>query len=63
MIDNTNIDEFIQFYKKIKLLENNGFSLIDQKYLFDMVEKFPEFFDNKRRYEYWQPIQNIIKEN
>lgn len=62
MIDNTNIDEFIQFYKKIKLLENNGFSLIDQKYLFDMVEKFPEFFDDKRRYAYWQPIQNMIKE-
>ena len=62
MIDNTNLDEFIQFYKKVKLLENNGFSLIDQKYLFDMAEKFPEFFDDKRRYAYWQPIQNMIKE-
>ena len=55
MIDNTNIDEFIQFYKKIKLLENTGFFLIDQKYLFDMAKKFPEFFDDKRRYAYWQP--------
>lgn len=62
MIDNTNLDEFIQFYKKVKLLENNGFSLIDQKYLFDMAEKFPEFFDDKRRYAYWQPIQNMIEE-
>lgn len=62
MIDNTNIDEFIQFYKKIKLLENTGFFLIDQKYLFDMVEKFPELFDNGERYSYWQPIQNMVKE-
>lgn len=62
MIDNTNIDEFIQFYKRIKLLENNGFSLIDQKYLFDMAKKFPELFDDKRGYGYWQPIRNMIKE-